>query len=264
MQQGPDTAPRRRRAQAVTGVVAAILVALAVAGCGSVGHTDGGDRTTGKELFTKGVAGAPSCGSCHALADAGTSGQVGPDLDYAFLQARRDGLGESTVQQVVLDQIYYPTEETPTGAPGMPAVDTLLPECGEGEEEGCVEDQEEAAEGIAAYVASVAGLEEPGTSPAPPPAPAPPAAQPPAAPAPGGDEEGRQVFASAGCGSCHTLADAGSNGQVGPNLDDSAPDEALVADRVANGRGAMPPFKGQLSDEEIAAVARYVAQVAGK
>lgn len=262
MERWPDIAPSRRRAAVVIGVFAVLLVALAAAGCGSVGRTDGGDRASGKTLFTQGVAGAPACASCHKLADAGSTGQIGPDLDSAFLQSRRDGFDESTIQQVVLDQIYYPTEETPTGAPGMPAVDTTLPECRQGKKDGCVENQQQAAESIAAYVASVAGVGEPGAAPPP----SPPAAQPPPpSTQPGGDlQAGKQVFASAGCGSCHTLADAGSTGQVGPNLDQARPAESLVVDRVTNGRGAMPPFKGQLSGEEIAAVARYVSQVAGR
>jgi cytochrome c553 len=51
---------------------------------------------------------------------------------------------------------------------------------------------------------------------------------------------GEAVFASAGCGGCHTMEAAGSSGNVGPNLDDSKPDFALAFDRVSNGRGAMP------------------------
>ena len=83
----------------------------------------------------------------------------------------------------------------------------------------------------------------------------------------GGDKAviaGKEVFASAGCAGCHTLADAGSTGNVGPNLDDAKPSAALVITRVTNGKGPMPPFKGQLSDEEIKAVAAYVSTVAGK
>ena len=63
---------------------------------------------------------------------------------------------------------------------------------------------------------------------------------------------------SPGTGGCHTLKAAGSSGNVGPNLDDAKPDLALVVDRVTNGKGAMPSFKGQLSDQEIADVAQYV------
>ncbi len=76
---------------------------------------------------------------------------------------------------------------------------------------------------------------------------------------------GKAVFTgSAGCTGCHTLADAGSTGTVGPNLDDSKPSADLVVDRVTNGRGAMPPFQGTLTEQQIADVAAYVSSVAGK
>jgi mono/diheme cytochrome c family protein len=60
------------------------------------------------------------------------------------------------------------------------------------------------------------------------------------------------------------LADAGSTGTVGPNLDDAKPSDALVIERVTNGKSPMPSFKGQLTDDEIKAVAAYVSTVAGK
>jgi len=69
---------------------------------------------------------------------------------------------------------------------------------------------------------------------------------------------GKEVFASAGCGSCHTLQDAGSSGTIGPNLDESKPDRELIVERVTNGSGAMPPFKDQLSEQQIQDVAAYV------
>jgi mono/diheme cytochrome c family protein len=74
---------------------------------------------------------------------------------------------------------------------------------------------------------------------------------------------GKKVFASAGCGSCHTLSDAGSSGTVGPNLDDAKPSEDLVVERATNGSGVMPSFKDQLSEQEIQDVAAYVSSVAG-
>jgi mono/diheme cytochrome c family protein len=81
----------------------------------------------------------------------------------------------------------------------------------------------------------------------------------------GGDAAaGKEVFlGAAGCGSCHTLADAGTSGSIGPNLDDSQPSSDLVVDRVTNGAGAMPSFSDQLSEEEIANVAAYVSTAAG-
>ncbi|HEX4929068.1 MAG TPA: cytochrome c [Gaiellaceae bacterium] len=75
----------------------------------------------------------------------------------------------------------------------------------------------------------------------------------------GGDAAaGEAVFASAGCGGCHTLGAAGSSGAVGPNLDDAKPDEALVVERVTNGSGVMPPFGDSLSEQQIKDVAAYV------
>ncbi len=75
---------------------------------------------------------------------------------------------------------------------------------------------------------------------------------------------GRAVFTSAGCVGCHTLADAGATGTVGPNLDAARPSDALVVERVTNGEGAMPSFRAKLSDTQIQAVAAYVSSVAGK
>ena len=86
-------------------------------------------------------------------------------------------------------------------------------------------------------------------------------------PQPGADADvvaGKEVFESAGCVGCHTLADAGATGTVGPNLDEAKPSTDLVVTRVTNGMGAMPPFKGQLSDKQIQDVAAYVSSVAGK
>jgi mono/diheme cytochrome c family protein len=81
---------------------------------------------------------------------------------------------------------------------------------------------------------------------------------------PAGDAAaGKQVFESAGCVACHTLADAGSTGTVGPNLDDAKPPATLVVTRVTNGAGAMPSFKDKLTEQQIQDVAAYVSSVAG-
>jgi cytochrome c553 len=75
---------------------------------------------------------------------------------------------------------------------------------------------------------------------------------------------GKEVFLGASaCGGCHTLADAGTSGTVGPNLDESMPDNELVLDRVTNGQGAMPSFSSSLTEQQIADVAAYVSSVAG-
>src|SRR5207253_1100279 len=139
-----------------------------------------------------------------------------------------------------------------TGAPGMPA--------------NILEGQD--ADDVASYVGSVAGVGDPNRTTSE------PATTTPAPPAGGGGgggagdasggggagdvAAGKAVFASAGCASCHTLADAGATGAVGPNLDEAKPDAALVKERVTNGKAPMPPFKGQLSDAQIADVAAYV------
>jgi mono/diheme cytochrome c family protein len=83
-------------------------------------------------------------------------------------------------------------------------------------------------------------------------------------PAEGDAAAGKEVFVGAGgCGSCHTLADAGTSGSIGPNLDDSQPSFDLAVDRVTNGAGAMPAFEGQLSEQQITDVATYVSTAAG-
>ncbi len=71
------------------------------------------------------------------------------------------------------------------------------------------------------------------------------------------------MFASAGCASCHTLADAGATGTIGPNLDAASPSADLVVERVTNGQGVMPSFKDTLSEQQIQDVAAYVSSVAG-
>jgi outer membrane protein assembly factor BamB len=74
---------------------------------------------------------------------------------------------------------------------------------------------------------------------------------------------GEEVFDST-CSSCHTLAAAGSNGTVGPNLDELKPSDSLVEKQVTNGGGGMPAFGEALSKEEIKNVAEFVSKWAGK
>jgi mono/diheme cytochrome c family protein len=241
-----------------------VAFAVLAAGCGTVGlPSENADKARGKALFVD------NCGSCHTLADAGTTGKIGPDLDAAFAGPRSEGFEESTFASVVRGQIAYPTVEPvgiienpnggpPQRAPGMPA--NLVT----GDD----------ADAVAVYVASVAGVTDMGaetgmTTTEPPPPPPPPATT--TEPTTttetqgGGDlvAEGKTVFAKAGCGSCHTLADAGASGTVGPNLDEAKPAKALVVDRVTHGKNVMPSFQGQLSAREIEAVAAYVSTVAG-
>ena len=81
----------------------------------------------------------------------------------------------------------------------------------------------------------------------------------------GSTHPGAQAFAvGAGCGSCHTLQDAGTQGSVGPKLDAAKPDYKTALGVITNGRGAMPSFKQRgLSDVQIQCLAGYVATWAG-
>lgn len=91
--------------------LAALIVGLAT-GCGTGGPAEGGNASQGKKLFV----GEGKCGSCHTMKDAGSSGQIGPNLDEAFHQSRAEGFEESAIKNVVLDQIRFPTTDS-----GMPA-----------------------------------------------------------------------------------------------------------------------------------------------
>jgi mono/diheme cytochrome c family protein len=158
-------------------------VAALSAGCGTgqTGIAKGGDVGQGKKLFVS------KCGSCHRLADAGTSGTIGPDLDGAFAGSRAQHFKLNTIKQVVYDQIYHAIAPMPrklvTGAD---------------------------AASVAAYVASVAGTGSASQGAAP------TLASPPAAGGGGGGSltaTGAKLYQSLGCSSCHTLTGAKS---VGP------------------------------------------------
>jgi cbb3-type cytochrome c oxidase subunit III len=189
-----------------------LATALLAAGCGTGGISKG-DPDQGKKLFLD------KCGGCHTLADAGTHGTQGPNLDDAFASSLKQGVEQVTIEQVVRDQIEL-------AVPPMP--------------QDLVTGSD--ADAVAAYVAAVAG-KPPTTSKA--------------------STSGKDIFL-ANCGSCHTLADAGTSGTVGPNLDQLKPGELTVQHQVINGGGAMPAFKGTLTPEQITAVAKYVASSAGR
>ena len=246
-------------------------IAFTTAGCGTGGLSSGkADLSNGKKLFVE------KCGSCHTLADAGTQGKIGPNLDDAFSGSREQGFAESTIRNVVHGQILFPVSN-PSGLDvGLNGVENRVT----GMPAKLVEGDD--ANDVAAYVASVAGLPMGGTTTgatttAPPPPPPTTTEETTTAATTttatttttegGGNADlvaqGKQVFESAGCTSCHTLKDAGSTGTVGPNLDDAKPSRDKVVERVTNGKGVMPSFKGQLTPQEIAAVAAYVSSVAG-
>ena len=71
---------------------------------------------------------------------------------------------------------------------------------------------------------------------------------------------GKDVFLNkAICSTCHTLADAGSSSNIGPNLNEIRPNKMRVINTVTNGIGVMPSYEGELTSEEIEAVAHYVS-----
>ena len=73
--------------------------------------------------------------------------------------------------------------------------------------------------------------------------------------------QGKKIFLEKGnCAACHTLQDANSYGNIGPNLNEIKPDIMRIVSAVTNGIGVMPAYEGELSIEEIKAVAPYVAQ----
>ena len=76
---------------------------------------------------------------------------------------------------------------------------------------------------------------------------------------------GKKLFTTAvpACAVCHTLKDAGSEGAVGPVLDELKPDAARVSKALRDGLGAMPSFKASLSAAEIEALAYYVSRATG-
>ena len=221
------------------GLAAAALLA---AGCGYGGAANAGgarpDTQSGQQLFTQ------SCGSCHTLSAAGTSGTIGPDLDNAFAADVQEGYPQSVIENVVLDQIRLGSGPGPiatysNGKLGNFKVQTQMPA-------NIVKGQD--ALDVAAYVASVAGQSGYTTG--------------------GGfaslGTDGAAIFKGAGCAGCHTLAAAGATGTTGPNLDQLKPSTGVVAHQVMVGGGLMPAFQGKLSPAQIRAVAKYVSSSAGK
>jgi mono/diheme cytochrome c family protein len=202
---------------------------------------DGPDLETGKAQFVA------KCGSCHTLARAGTGGTTGPNLDTAFQTALADGIDRNTIEGIVHRQILHPR------------VDSVMPK-------GLVEG--ETANDVAAYVGyaaarkgqdsgqlASAGLAEAKT--------------------------GDQIFTAAGCAGCHTFGPAGSNGTIGPSLDELKTQagniepgksaEEYVKESIENPSAfivkgysnVMPQFKGKLTDQQIQALVQYILQTGG-
>ena len=228
----PLSRSRRRLGYARLGAVVAVLVSgLAVAGCDT---TEDADLERGRALFQT------KCGTCHALAQAGTSATVGPDLDASFAQARADGMDNDTVEGVVQSQIESPRyiEENASDYARvfMPA--------------DIVTGQD--AEDVATYVASVAGV---------------PGAKPPQLPPP-------ELFTEK-CGICHALKAAGTTSTTGPDLDQAlaGKDAKYVEQQIVDpnseitqgfSEGIMPQdFETTLSEQDLSGLVQYLLESVG-
>ena len=175
---------------------------MAASGCG----TSTADARPRPRLFVQ------KCGVCHTLAEAGTTAEIGPNLDDAFAAARETGEGGDTIEGIVKAQVENPRPDNGNPAVSMPA--------------DVVTGQD--LDDVAAYVGMFAGV---------------PGAAPPQVP--GGP--GAQVFANNGCGGCHTLAAAKSGGVTGPNLDEVLPgqtrrwsQESIVDPNARSPRATRP------------------------
>jgi mono/diheme cytochrome c family protein len=196
---------------------------------------------TGKARFVE------KCGSCHTLQRAGTAGTTGPNLDTSFQTALADGMDRDTVEGIVHRQILHPR------------IDSQMPA-------GLVKGED--ANDVAAYVGYATGrkgqdsgaLASAGLAQA---------------------KTGEQIFTAAGCAGCHTFAPAGSNGTIGPslnelktqagNIEPGKSAEEYVRESIEDPSAfivqgfpnAMPAFKGRLTGEQVQALVDYLLQQGG-
>jgi mono/diheme cytochrome c family protein len=212
------------------------LIATVAAGAAVVGMTgcDLGpepDLERGQALFTQ------HCGSCHALTGAGTSAAIGPDLDYAFREARAGGMDDDTIEGVVESQVENPRPASPEQTDVYMPADLVT-----GDD----------LNDVAAYVASVAGV--PGIKP--------PVFTPP------------QFFAT-NCGGCHVLSQAGTTGTIGPDLDQALQGQsaAQISQSISDPNAQITPgfqpnvmpstFGQTLTPEQLEQLAAYLQQSTG-
>jgi mono/diheme cytochrome c family protein len=222
---------RRRINGRAIWVVATIAAAAALIGLTGCDLGPKADLARGQQLFTQ------KCGTCHTLTGAGTNGTVGPNLDYAFKQARANGQDPDTFAGVIKAQVENPRPATPQ------QTDIYMPA-------KLVEGND--LNDVAAYVASVAGV--PGIKP--------PVFAPP------------QFFAT-NCGGCHTLAQAGTTGNVGPNLDDALKGmtPAQISQSISDPNAVIAPgyqpnvmpqnFGQTLTPQQLQQLVAYLQQATG-
>jgi mono/diheme cytochrome c family protein len=223
---------KRRRTNGQTiWLIAATAATAAVVGLTGCNLGPKANLDKGQQLFTQ------KCGSCHTLTGAGTNGDIGPNLDYAFKQARASGMDSDTIKGVIKAQVEFPRPATPQ------QTDVYMPpKLVEGDD----------LNDVASYVASVAGV--PGIK-------APVFAPP-------------QFFAT-NCGGCHTLAQAGTTGTVGPNLDETLKgmSAAQISQSITDPNaiitpgfpsGVMPQNFGQtLTPPQLQQLVAYLQQATG-
>ena len=220
------------------GCFAALAVAVtlvpALSGCGVSAK---GDFDRGKQLF------AAKCATCHTLRDAGSNATQGPNLDYAFSQARASGMDPETIAGVVKNQVENPRPSTPNPSVSMPA-DLVT-----GED----------LDDVAAYIGTVAGNPE---------------FKGPQLPS----DPGAQVFVSAqpsSCASCHTLEAVGSTATTGPDLDQVLPKQtaAMIKQSIVDPdakrtqgypSGVMPSTFGQsIPPQQLDQLVQFLQKCAG-
>jgi cytochrome c6 len=206
-------------------VGAALLAfaALALAGCG----TDGLSSEEAQPARGKTLF-IENCGGCHTLNEAGTEGSnpvANPSSGPNLDDAFRASRDEGFDDSAIRETVRHQIDY-----PIPPMPDDLL------------EDDE--ADAVAAYVAMVAATD---TKVA------------------GGeaDPNDPKAYFTANCGTCHVLADAGTSGTVGPNLDESKPQLEAAIRQIQNGGGGMPAFKDRLTEQQIRALAEYIVRVTG-
>jgi mono/diheme cytochrome c family protein len=217
---------------ALLALVALGATVVVVSGCG----TTSANPERGRTLFRQ------DCGTCHTLAQAGTSGTQGPNLDDAFAAAREVGQDSATIEGIVEAQVENPRPSNGDPAVSMPA------EIVSGQD----------LNDVAAYVGEWAGV--PG-----------------AAPPEIAGGAGAQVFNNAGCGSCHKLSGVeGAIGTTGPDLSEVLPGvsaEKIHEDiidpnaEIAQGYAAniMPQNFGEmLSEEELEQLVEFLVEKASK
>lgn len=213
---------RSPQVRKLTKTLAVAVVAAASIAASGCGNDSKPDLVNGKTLFIE------KCGACHVMARAGTAGTIGPNLDDAFSRARIDGMGD-TIEGVTLEQIKWPSQKLKPASLNMPA--------------NIVEGLD--AQDVAAYVGLVAGLQGKDSG---------------ELADVGGGTDGEGLFKT-NCGSCHTLAAAGTAGTTGPNLDTSKMNVKAMLAQIAKGGNGMPAFEGTLTPEQIKLIAEYIDEV---